>query len=119
KMNENILHKGATFLDPDYFFNLTDFTIPETESGCLQNVATTCYADGRIAYIYGNNPHYASNPADYVNDKVIQSFQIDLYNKMIKLLPLPRTNTYSNFINKMGDFIWIDYHVRRCSLVFL
>ncbi|MDR1023905.1 MAG: hypothetical protein LBL94_11660, partial [Prevotellaceae bacterium] len=57
------------------------------------------------AYIFGNNPTYASSPIDYVNDLVIQSFKVNLYDRTVTLLDQPRSNSYSYSILRYGDLI--------------
>jgi hypothetical protein len=98
------IKKGATDFDPDYFFNISDMTIAGIEGGHV-TLTNFCYGANGIAYISGNNPSYSSNPIDYVNDKVIQSFKVDLYNQTVTALDLPRSNAYSYSIVKMGDLI--------------
>jgi hypothetical protein len=98
------IKKGATDFDPDYFFNITDMNIAGVEGGHVV-LTNFIYDTGGGAYMSANNPTYSSTPPDYVNDKVIQSFKVDLYNKTVTLLDLPRTNSYSYGIAKLGDLI--------------
>jgi hypothetical protein len=55
--------------------------------------------------MFANNPTYSSTPADYVNDKVIESFKIDLYNQTVTHINLPRSNSYSYGIVKWNELI--------------
>jgi hypothetical protein len=98
------IKKGQTDFDPDYFFNITDMNIAGIEGGHV-SLTNFCYGANGVAYMSGNNPSYASNPMDYVNDKVIQSFRINLYNQTVEVLNLPRSNAYSYSIVKMGDLV--------------
>jgi hypothetical protein len=98
------IRKGQTDFDPDYFFNITDKVIPEIDGGHITLTHFLYDRDG-TAYIFGNNPTYASNPMDYVNDLVIQSFKVDLYNQTVTLLNLPRSNSYSYSIVRIADRI--------------
>ena len=100
------IKKGTTVFDPDYFFQTTMTPVAGIEGGILMSAATSHYKENGIAYMFGTNPHYASNPIDYINDKVIESFKIDLYNKTITKLELPRSNSYSCSINSIGDLIY-------------
>ena len=98
------IKKGATDFDPDYFFNITDMEIPGIQGG---HIALThfVYDQNGTAYIFGNNPTYASAPIDYVNDLVIQSFKVNLYNQTVTPLDLPRSNSYSYCILRYDDLI--------------
>jgi hypothetical protein len=98
------IKKGATDFDPDYFFNISDMNIAGIEGGHI-TLTNFCYDANGIAYMSGNNPSYASNPIDYVNDRVIQSFKVDLYNRTVTVLDLPRSNSYSYSVIKMGDLM--------------
>ncbi|MDR1023503.1 MAG: DUF4374 domain-containing protein, partial [Prevotellaceae bacterium] len=79
------IKKGQTDFDPDYFFNITDTEISGIQGG---HVVLThfMYDQNGAAYIFGNNPTYASSPIDYVNDLVIQSFKVNLYDRTVTLL---------------------------------
>jgi hypothetical protein len=98
------IKKGSTDFDPDYFFNITDRVIPEIQG---EHVVLTNFMYDRngTAYIFGQNPAYASNPIDYANDLPIQSFKINLYDQTLTLLDLPRSNSYSHSILRYGDLI--------------
>jgi hypothetical protein len=98
------IKKGATDFDPDYFFNITDRAIPgiQGEHVILTNFL---YDSNGIAYMFGQNPSYASTPLDYINDLLIQSFKINLYDQTVTLLDLPRSNSYSYSILRYGDLI--------------
>lgn len=98
------IKKGQTIFDPDYFFNITDMEISDIEGGHV-TLTNFYYDKNGIAYMFGNNPTYASEPYDYVNDKVIQSFEINLYNQKVSLLSLPRSNSLSYSIIKYNDLI--------------
>jgi hypothetical protein len=98
------IKKGQTDFDPDYFFNISDKVISGIEGGHV-TLTHFLYDRNGEAYIFGNNPTYASNPMDYVNDLVIQSFKVNLYNQTVTLLDLPRSNSYSYSIVRLGDRI--------------
>ena len=97
------IKKDATEFDPDYFFNITDMTTPSIEGGKLQYIASVEYASDGITYGFGSCP--ALSTGDWVNDKNLYSLKIDLYNQTLTPLPLPRTNSYSCSISKLGDEI--------------
>jgi hypothetical protein len=98
------IKNGAADFDPDYFFNITDKVIPSIQG---EHVILTnfLYDSNGTAYMFGQNPTYASNPIDYVNDLLIQSFKINLYDQTVTLLDLPRSNSYSYSIIRHGDLI--------------
>jgi hypothetical protein len=98
------IKKGATDFDPDYFFNITDKAIPGIQG---EHVVLTNFLYDRngTAYMFGQNPTYASNPVDYVNDLLIESFKINLYDQTVTPLDLPRSNSYSYSILRYGDLI--------------
>jgi hypothetical protein len=98
------IKKGATDFDPDYFFNITDKVIPGIQG---EHVVLTNFLYDRngTAYMFGQNPAYASNPIDYVNDLLIQSVKINLYDQTVTPLDLPRSNSYSYSIIRYGDLI--------------
>jgi hypothetical protein len=98
------IKKGQTDFDPDYFFNITDTEISGIQG---EHVVLThfMYDQNGTAYIFGNNPTYASNPIDSVNDLVIQSFKASLYDQTVTPLNLPRSNSYSYSILRYGDLI--------------
>ncbi|MDR0698587.1 MAG: DUF4374 domain-containing protein [Tannerella sp.] len=98
------IKKGQTDFDPDYFLNISDMNIAGIEGGHV-TLTNFCYGESGIAYMSASNFAYASNPIDYVNDKVIQSFKVDLYNRTVTVLDLPRSNAYSYSIVKWGDLI--------------
>jgi hypothetical protein len=101
------IKKGATDFDPDYFFNITNRPIDGIEGGYLMSAVSSHYMANGIAYMFGTNPAYASQPnMDYVNDRVIESFKIDLYNQTVTHLNLPRSNPYSNSICHIGDMVY-------------
>jgi hypothetical protein len=98
------IKKGQTDFDSDYFFNITDKVIPGIQG---EHIVLTNFLYDRngVAYIFGQNPTYASNPIDYVNDLLIESFQINLYDQTVTPLNLPRSNSYSYSILRYGDLI--------------
>lgn len=97
------IRKGETEFDPGYFFQVTKTPVG---NDMLMSAYSSCYKGNGIVYMFGNNPKYISNPPDYVHDKSIEPFKIDLYNKTITRLDLPRTNNYSCSISKIGDIVY-------------
>jgi hypothetical protein len=98
------IKKGQTDFDPSYFFNITDMEIPGIQGGHVV-LTNFLYDHNGTAYMFGQNPTYASNPIDYVNDLLIQSFKINLYDQTVTPLDLPRSNSYSYSIIRYGDLI--------------
>jgi hypothetical protein len=100
------IKKGSTEFDPDYFFNITDRTIEGIEGGRLMTAYTSHYVKNGIACIFGTNPAYASQPIDYINDRMVEAFCINLYNKTITKLDFPRSNSYSCSISHIGEIVY-------------
>lgn len=98
------IKKGATDFDTDYFFNITDMEIAGIQGGHI-TLTHFVYDRNGTAYIFGNNPTYGSVPIDYVNDLVIESFEVNLYDRTVTVLDLPRSNSYSYSIVRYGDLI--------------
>ena len=92
------IKNGETDFDPDYFFNVADYSIdgiPNNKVDYLQHIR---YAGNGVAYCTGNIYALASNPPDYVNDRVLGSFRVDLANKTITKLDLPYSNSYAGSV---------------------
>jgi hypothetical protein len=99
------IKNGETDFDKSYFFNITtDKAIPGIQGEHI-TLSNFYYDRNGVAYIFGNNATYASTPIDYVNDLLIESFKVDLYNQTVTPLNLPRSNSYSYSILRYGDLI--------------
>jgi len=89
------IKNGQTAFDPDYFFNITDYTINGIPGSHLDYLHRMQYAGNGIVYGTGNIPALMSNPPDYVLDKTFGAFKVDVANKSINKLDIPYSNGYA------------------------
>ena len=85
------------------FRSLTGKDWTGVQGGKLQYVMNYHYVGDGEVYFFGYCPAYASNPADFVNDKTNYSFKGNIYDCTAQVLDLPRSNAYSCAINHYGD----------------
>lgn len=101
------IKNGQTTFDPTYFFNVADYSvtgIPNNKVDYLQHMR---YTSGGIVYSTGNIYALASNPPDYINDRTMGSFKVDLINKTITKIDLPYSNGYSASVFPYeGKILW-------------
>jgi hypothetical protein len=89
------IKSGQTTFDSTYFFNVADYSvtgIPNNKVDYLQHMQ---YDKNGIVYSTGNIYSLASNPPNYVTDRTMGSFKVDLINKTITKISLPYSNGYS------------------------
>ncbi|MBE9488361.1 MAG: hypothetical protein IMY73_04160 [Bacteroidetes bacterium] len=99
------IKKGETDFDKSYFFPIKGQFI----EGIAENTASfsyyKAYVENGKVYTFLNVPANASNPPDYVNDKSMQPFELDVYNKTFHKLDLPPTTGWSACIGIYDDFV--------------
>lgn len=93
------IKNGQATFDPTYFFNVSDLNIVGIPNGKVDYLQHMHYFGNGIAYSTGNIYALASNPPNYVTDRTMGSFKVDLYNKTITKLDLPYSNGYAASIN--------------------
>ena len=105
--NEGFLRikKGETEFDPSYYFPIKTLSIPEVTGNKADYVYQKVYAGNGKVYAYLNIPGYGSNPPDYVNDKTMQPFVLDVYNKTLTKLDFDASVSWATGIGKYGDNI--------------
>lgn len=89
------IKSGQTAFDPSYFFNVADYSvtgIPNSKVDYLQHMQ---YDKNGIVYSTGNIYALASNPPNYVTDRTMGSFKVDLFNKTMTKIDLPYSNGYA------------------------
>lgn len=89
------IKNGQTSFDPTYFFNVADFNIAGIPNNKVDYLQHMRYLANGIVYSTGNIYALASNPPNYVTDRTMGSFKVDLYNKTITKLNLPYSNGYA------------------------
>jgi hypothetical protein len=97
------IKSGQTTFDPTYFFNVADYTITGIPSNKVDYLQHMHYSSGGILYSTGNIYALASNPPNYITDRTMGSFKVDLYNKTITKLALPYSNGYSATVTLFQD----------------
>jgi hypothetical protein len=86
------IKSGEASFDPNYFFNVADYSIAGVPGNKVDYLQRMRYAGNGIVYSTGNIYALASNPPDYVNDRTYGSFKVDVRNKIITKLDLPYSN---------------------------
>jgi len=99
------IKKGETEFDPSYFFPIKPINIPDVKGNKSDYIYIKVYAENGKVYGYLNIPGYTSNPPDYVNDKSMQTFEIDVYNKTVRKLDFDGTVGWACALGKAGDNI--------------
>ncbi|MFT3948191.1 MAG: hypothetical protein QM763_14570 [Agriterribacter sp.] len=92
------IKSGQSQFDPSYFFNVADYNIADITGNKVDYLQHMSYAGSGIIYSTGNIYALASNPPDYINDRVLGSFKVDLINKTITKLNLPYSNSYAGCV---------------------
>lgn len=84
---------GETEFDENYKFVLNSTNIEgEPNSGAYYEVVK--YIGNGKMYATVNIPAYYSNPINYIEDRVVIAAEIDIVNKTIKKLDLPKSSSY-------------------------
>ncbi|BDD12120.1 hypothetical protein FUAX_45520 (plasmid) [Fulvitalea axinellae] len=99
------IKKGESDFDPDYFFNVSDYAVSNIPGNRIDYFQHVLYSGNGTLFGAGNIYALASNPPDYVNDRTVGSFKVDLYNKSITKLDLPFCNGYSASLTRYKDQI--------------
>ncbi len=99
------IKKNEQEFDKSYYFPVSDKDIPGVKGSKASYVYNKVYAGNGKVYAYLNIPGAMSNPPDYVNDKSMQAFEIDLYGKTLKKLDFDGTTGWATSVCKAGDAI--------------
>lgn len=89
------IKNGESTFDPEYFFNVKDLNIAGIPNNKVDYLQHMRYFANGILYSTGNIYALASNPPNYVTDRTMGSFKVDLYNKTVTKLDLPYSNGYA------------------------
>lgn len=101
------IKNGQSSFDPTYFFNVADYSITGIPGNKVDYLQHMHYAGNGIVYSTGNIYALASNPPNYVTDRTMGSFKIDLVNKTVTKLPFPYSNGYSASVQLyQGKVYW-------------
>lgn len=101
------IKNGETEFDPDYFFNVADYNISGIPGNKIDYFQHIYYHENGTLFGAGNIYALASNPPDYVNDRTVGSFKVDIYNQTITKLDLPYCNGYSASLTKYeNNILW-------------
>lgn len=101
-----IKHEQTVF-DPDYFFNVADYSIDNIPGNKVDYLQRMRYVGNGIVYSTGNVYALASNPPDYIKDRTYGSFKVDLVNQTIEKLDLPYSNGYAaSVLPHDGKILW-------------
>jgi hypothetical protein len=96
------IRHGESAFDPEYAFDLGALEL-DVPGGRIDYLNHLIYERNGVVYAFANVPGLASNPPDYVNDHTFQAVEVNLYEKTVKLLPLPYSNGYSGTIAMDGQ----------------
>jgi hypothetical protein len=99
------IKKGEQEFDKTYYFPIADKELAGVKGNKANYVYNKVYAGNGKVYAYLNIPGAMGNPPDYVNDKSMQAFEIDVYNKALKKLDVESTTGWATSICKYGDDI--------------
>ncbi len=99
------IKKGEQEFDKSYYFPIADQELSGVKGNRANYVYNKVYAGKGKVYGYLSIPGAMSNPPDYVNDKSMQAFEIDVYNKTLKRLDVDNTTGWATSICKYGDDI--------------
>lgn len=104
-LNEGFLRiqKGQTEFDKSYYFPIKNIALEGTSGKNASYIYTKVYWKNGKVYGFLNIPGYASNPPDYVKDKSMQPFEIDVYNKTVKKMEFGRTPGWAASVGISGD----------------
>lgn len=80
------INKGEQDFDPDYYFSIRSINIPNVAGNASDYIYTKVYAESGIVYGYLNIPANYTDMENPMNNKTMQPFKIDLYNKSITKL---------------------------------
>jgi hypothetical protein len=101
------MKNGETAFDSTYFFNVSDYSITGIPNNKVDYLQHMQYAGNGILYSTGNIYALASNPPNYVTDRTMGSFKVDLTNQTITKLDLPYSNGYAASVTIYeGKVLW-------------
>ncbi|TKG91995.1 hypothetical protein EYV94_20500 [Puteibacter caeruleilacunae] len=84
---------GETEFDDSYNMVVNNTAI-EGESNKANVLWMVQYAGNNKLYATANIPAYHGDPVNYIEDRTVESVEIDLANKTIKNLGIPRSNSF-------------------------
>jgi hypothetical protein len=99
------IKNGQTSFDPTYFFNTADYSIAGIPGNKVDYLQHMRYYKNGIIFSTGNIYALASNPPDYINDRTMGSFKVDLINQTITKINLPYSNGYAAAVGMFDDKI--------------
>ncbi len=99
------IKNGETEFDKSYYFPVKTVNIPNVNGNTASYVYNKEYTGNGKVYAYLSIPGNVSNPPDYVNDKSVQAFEIDIYNKSLKKLDFEATTGWVCSLCKYEDYI--------------
>lgn len=97
------IKKGTTEFDAAYTWNLTEQEIAGN-SNKMDWLHWVQYTRNGKLYAIANLPVYHSSPRDYVKDRTAVPVELDLYNKTVKTISLPRSTSWGT-IGLLGDLL--------------
>ncbi|HCC50920.1 MAG TPA: hypothetical protein DEQ30_01785 [Porphyromonadaceae bacterium] len=105
--NDGLLRvkKGETEFDKSYYFPIKGQSIEGIAGNAADYMYPKVYAGSGKLYTYLNVSANASNPPDYVNDKSMQPFELDIYGKTFCKLDLPPTTGWSACVGIYDNYI--------------
>ena len=99
------IKKGEQDFDKSYSYTLADVNLKGVKGNKTSYAYNKVYGGNGKVYGYLNIPGAASNPPDYVHDKSLQAFEINLYDKTCKKMDLDGTTGWAASVCKSGDDI--------------
>lgn len=97
------IRSGETKFDPTYKFEVSGTNMEGSEDK-PDYIHWLQYAGNGKAYGLVNISKYQSTPFDYLGDKVTLPVEIDIYNKKIKTIGMPRSNSFCS-VSKYNEKI--------------
>lgn len=100
------IKKGTQEIDKTYNWVMNDQAI-EGETGKSQWLMVGHYVGNGKLYGMMDIPRYWGNPSfpNWLRDRSVISVEIDIYNKTVKKLPIPRTCGYATHIANYDDLL--------------
>ncbi|MFA8344123.1 MAG: hypothetical protein ACEPO8_14215 [Rhodothermaceae bacterium] len=89
------IKNGETEFDSGFSINVTDGTIVG-ESNSVTALFYPQYGGNGKLYVHASLPAYFSTPPNFLKDRICVPIEIDLYNKTMKTIGLPRSNSYGS-----------------------
>lgn len=99
------IKNGTDEFDPDYFFNLSALNLPGVPGEATSNSYHDIYDRDGLLYTNLAIPALVSNPPDFVNDKNLMPYRLDLRNQTATALDMPATVNWAGEVMKYGDKI--------------